>query len=172
MWHRTYSPGSWIGHSAPFESKGSISSPISTILSSGTVAPLSSNPSPACRSYPRETLFHGVPGQSPEVATGATNDSPMAGHPMAPTDRTLAGVPKHPAQNPVVYPPAPSRRPHHPQASGGSGGSDQLCLSGAQPFESLPSTADSQSVPGLSPRQRHLSTHSSTSPPCPAVLGG
>ena len=136
------------------------------------LSPLSSNPSPACRSHPRETLSHGFPGQSPEVATRATNNSPMAGHPMAPTDGTLAGVPKQPGQNPVVYPPAPSRRPHHPQASGGSGGSDQLCLSGAQPFESLPLTADSQNVPGLSPRERHLSTHSPTSPPCPAILGG
>ena len=96
----------------------------------------------------------------------------MAGHPMAPTDRTLAGVPKHQGQDPVVYPPAPSHRPHHPQASGGPGGSDQLRLSGAQPFASIPSTADSRSGPGLSPRQRHLSTHPPTSPPCPTVLGG
>ena len=97
---------------------------------------------------------------------------PMAGHPKAPADRTLADVPRHPGHHPVVYPPAPSHRPHHPQASGGSGGSDLLCLSGAQPFESLPSTADSRSVPGPSPRQSHLSTHSPTSPPCPANLGG
>ena len=123
------------------------------------LAPLSSDPSPACHPNPRETLCHGVPGQSPEVTTGATTYSPMAGHPMAPTDRTLAGVPQHQGQDPVVYPPAPSRRPRHPQASGGPGGSDQLCLSGAQPFASIPSTADSRSDPGLSPRQRHLSTH-------------
>ena len=136
------------------------------------LAPLSSDPSSPCPPNPRETLCHGVPGQSPKVPTGASTYSPMAGHPMAPTDGTLAGVPKHQGQNPVVYPPAPSHRPHHPQASGGPGRTDQLRLSGAQPFESIPPTADSWSNTGLSPRQRHLSPHTPSPPPCPSVLGG
>ena len=95
----------------------------------------------------------------------------MAGDPLAPTDKSLAGVPKHPGQNPVVYPPAPSHRPHHPQASGSSGGSYHICLSGAQPFEGLPSTPYGQSVPGLSPRQRPLSPHSPSTLPSTTILG-
>ena len=136
------------------------------------LAPLSSGPSTPCPSNPRETLCHGVPGQPPEVPTGTSAYSPMAGHPLAPTDGTLAGVPRHQGQNPVVYPPAPSHRPHHPQASRGPGGTDQLRLSGAQPFASLPTTADGWGDSGLPPRQRRLSSHTPSSPPCPSVLGG
>ena len=135
------------------------------------LAPLPSHPPPTRDPHPRVTLCHGVSGKSPEVSTGASNDSPMAGHPLAPSDRSLAGVPKHPGQNPVIYPPAPSHRPHHPQASGGSGRSDQLCLSGEQPFEGLLPTSYGRSVPGLSPRQRPLSSHSPTTPPSTAILG-
>ena len=95
----------------------------------------------------------------------------MAGHPLASADRSLAGVTKHPGQNPVVYPPASSHRPHHPQAPRGSGGSHQLCLSGAQPFEGLPPTSHGRSVPGFPPGQRSLSPHSPSTPPGVAVLG-
>ena len=136
--------------------------------------PLASLPphSPKARDpNPRETLCHGVSGQSPEVPIGASNDSLMAGHPLAPTDRSLAGIPKDPGHNPVVYPPASSHRPHHPQVSGSSGGSHQLCLSGAQPFEGLPPTPHGRSVPGFSPRQRPLSPHSPSSPPGATILG-
>ena len=119
----------------------------------------------------RETLCHRVSGQPPEIPTGTSNDSPMAGHPLASADRSLAGVTKHPGQNPVVYPPASSHRPHHPQAPRGSGGSHQLCLSGAQPFEGLPPTSHGRSVPGFPPGQRSLSPHSPSTPPGFAVLG-
>ena len=137
--------------------------------------PLASLPphSPPTRgSHDRETLCHGVSGQSPEIPAGTSNDFPMAGHPLASADKSLAGVPKHQGQNPVVYPPAPSHRPHHPQAPGGSGGPHQFCLSGAQPFEGLPPTSHGRSVPSFPPGQRCLSTHSPSTPPCVAVLGG
>ena len=143
-----------------------------TIVHGVPLTPLSSGPSAPCPSNSQETLCHGVPGQLPEVPTGASAYSPMAGHPLAPTDGTLAGVPRHQGQNPVVYPPAPSHRQHHPQASRGPGGTDQLRLSGAQPFASLATTAHSWGNTGLPPRQRRLSSHTPSSPPCPSVLGG
>ena len=136
------------------------------------LAPISSSPSTSCPSNPRETLCHGVPDQSPEIPPGPSTYSPMAGHPLASTNGTLAGVPRHQGQNPVVYPPAPSHRPHHPQASRSPGGFDQLRLSGAQPFASLPTTTDGWGDSGLPPRQRRLSPYTSSSPPVPSVLGG
>ena len=127
---------------------------------------------PTRRSHGRETLSHGVSGQPPEVSAGTPNDAPVAWHPLALADITLAGVPIHSRQDPVVYPPAPSTRPHHPQALGGSGGSHKLRLPGAQPLEGLSPASDSQSIPLFSPGQRRLSTHPSDTPPGLTVLGG
>ena len=126
----------------------------------GRYCPLASLPhhSPPTRSsHNRETLGHGVSGQPPEVSAGTPNDPPVAGHPLALADGTLAGVPIHSRQDPVVYPPAPSARPHHPQALGGSGGSHKLRLPGAQPLEGLSPASDSRGVPRYSPGQRRLS---------------
>ena len=141
----------------------------------GRYCPLAPLPrhSPTTRSsHDREALGHGVSAQPPEVTAGTPNDPPVAGHPLAPADRTLAGVPTHSGQDPVVYPPAPSARPHHPQALGGSGGSHKLRLPGAQPLEGLSPASDSRGVPRFSPGQRRLSTHPSDTPPGLTVLGG
>ena len=135
------------------------------------LAPLPHHSPPTRDSHNREALCHGVSGQSPEVPVRTPNDPPMAGHPLAPADRALAGVPKHQGQNPVVYPPAPSQRPHHPQALGGSGGPHKFCLPGAYPFEGLSLTSDSRGVPSFPPGQRRLSTHSPNTPPGITVLG-
>ena len=136
------------------------------------LAPLPHHSPPARCSRSRETLCHGVSGQPPEVSTGTPNVPPVAGHPLALTDRTLAGVPIHSGQDPVVYPPAPSTRPHHPPALGGSGGSHQLRVPGAQPLEGLPPASDCGSIPRFSPGPRRLSTHSPDPPPGLTVLDG
>ena len=136
------------------------------------LAPLPHHSPPARCSRSRETLCHGVSGQPPEVSTGTPNVPPVAGHPLALTDRTLAGVPIHSEQDPVVYPPAPSTRPHHPPALGGSGGSHQLRMPGAQPLEGLPPASDCGSIPRFSPGPRRLSTHSPDPPPGLTVLDG
>ena len=94
------------------------------------------------------------------------------GIPLAPTDGTLAGVPRHQGQNPVVYPASSFTQAASPAASRGPGGTDQLRLSGAQPFASLPTTLTVGATLASPPRQRRLSSHTPSSPPCPSVLGG
>ena len=136
------------------------------------LAPLPRRSPPARRSNGRETLGHGLSGQPPEVSAGTPDIPPVAGHPLACADRTLAGVPGHPGQNPAVYPPASSKRPHHPPALGGSGGPHQLRVPGAQPLEGLPPASDCGSVTRLSPGPRRFSSHSPVPPPGLTVLDG
>ena len=136
------------------------------------LAPLPRRSPPARRSNGRETLGHGLSGQPPEVSAGTPDIPPVARHPLACADRTLAGVPGHPGQNPAVYPPASSKRPHHPPALGGTGGPHQLRVPGAQPLEGLPPASDCRSVTRLPPGPRRLSSHSPVPPPGLTVLDG
>ena len=114
----------------------------------------------------------GFPGQSPEVASGATDVSPMAGHPMAPTDRDTGRRPKTSGTTSSRLPASSFMQAASPAVVWRLWW--VLINFACQVHSHLRvylQTADSRSVPGPSPRQRHLSTHSLTSPPCPANLG-
>ena len=100
MCHRTYSPESWTGLSAHSASRGSMYWPMGRHCS---MAKLTTSSPTACSPDNSQTLCHGVSGQAHQIPPGASSNSPMVRHSLAPPNWTLAGVTGHSGEDPIDY---------------------------------------------------------------------